>query len=167
MAVGFNLFSLYGPCELVKTSHYETSISRDPRAKVNVEVYPGTLGQALNAEVIGDAPEILPQTGRPTLCSLTCLNVRKQKTGDIAFAPVLLPSGWEMYEWYLKAKQLTVDAGFDFVADFHFFARYMIPINFVMFKHSEQEKMRKLLHNLTEMTVQPGCSVSLPYQFHQ
>lgn len=50
----------------------------------------------------------------------------------------------------LKAKQLTMDAGFDFVADFHLFARYTIPIDLAMLKRSEQRQMRDLLKDLND-----------------
>ena len=156
-----NLFSLYGPRDLVETQlavvkrAFETIPGATIIAKLHTSSAPG---QALDAEVIGDAPEILPQTGRPTLHSLNCLNFREQNAGHVAFAPVIPPSGREMYEWYLKAKQLTMDAGFDFVADFHLFARYTIPIDLVMFKRSEQRQMRDLLKDLTDMTVKLGYS---------
>lgn len=155
-----NLFSLYGPCDLVEAqlAVVKRAFEAIPGATITAKLHTSAPGQALDAEVIGDAPEILPQTGRPTLHSLNCLHFREKNAGHVAFAPVVPPSGREMYEWYLKAKQLTMDAGFDFVADFHLFARYTIPIDLVMFKRSEQRQMRNLLKDLTDMTVKLGHS---------
>lgn len=154
------MFSLYGPRDLVETqvAVVNRAFKTIPGATITTRLHISAPGQALDAEIIGDAPEILPQTGRPTLYSLNCLNFREENAGHVAFAPVIPPSGREMYEWYLKAKKLTMDAGFDFVADFHLFARYTIPIDLVMFKHSEQRRMRNLLKDLTDMTVKLGYS---------
>lgn len=155
-----NLFSLYGPRDLVKTqiAVVKQAFEAVPGATITTKLYASAAGQALDAEVIGEAPEILPQTGRPTLHSLNTLHFRERNAGHVAFAPVIPPSGRELYEWYLKAKQLTMNAGFDFVADFHLFARYTISIDLVMFRHSEQSQMRKLLKDLTDMTVKLGYS---------
>lgn len=54
-----------------------------------------------------------------------------------------------MYEWYLEEKDLTMTARFDFVADFHLFARCVIPIDLVMFTGSDQDTMAALLGKLT------------------
>lgn len=155
-----NLFSLYGPRDLVEAqlSVVKRAFEAIPGAAITAKLHTTTPGQALDAEVIGAEPEILPQTGRPTLHSLNMLHFREQNAGHVAFAPVVPPSGREMYEWYLQAKQLTMDAGFDFVADFHLFARYTIPIDLVMYKSSEQSQMRTLLKALTDMTVKLGYS---------
>ncbi|KAF2204856.1 vanillyl-alcohol oxidase [Delitschia confertaspora ATCC 74209] len=155
-----NLFSLFGPRDLVEAQlvAVKRAFSKIPGAVVTAKLHTCAPGQVLNPEVIGEEPEILPQTGRPTLHSLSMLNFRENGAGHVAFAPVIPPSGRELYEWYLKAKKLTMDAGFDFVADFHLWARYAIPIDLVMFKSSEQAKMRALLKDLTDMTVKLGYS---------
>lgn len=155
-----NLFSLYGPRDVMEAqlAAVKRAFEVIPGVAITAKLHTCAPGQTLDAEAIGDEPEILPQTGRPTLHSLNCLHFRENGAGHVAFAPVIPPSGREMYEWYLKAKQLTMDAGFDFVADFHLFARYTIPIDLVMFKHSEQAQMRDLLKELTDMTVKLGYS---------
>ncbi|KAF9890398.1 hypothetical protein FE257_006066 [Aspergillus nanangensis] len=155
-----NLFSLYGPQDLVEAqlSVVKRAFEAIPGATLTAQLHTSAPGQTLDAEAIGEAPEILSQTGRPTLHSLSSLHFREQNAGHVAFAPVIPPSGRELYEWYLKAKKLTMDAGFDFVADFHLFARYTIPIDLVMYKSSEQRQMRSLLKELTDMTVKLGFS---------
>lgn len=155
-----NLFSLYGPRDVVEAqlSAVKRAFSVIPGAVVTAKLHMSAPGQALDAEVIGEEPEVLPQTGRPTLHSLSLLNFRENGAGHISFAPIIPPSGRELYEWYLQAKRLTMKAGFDFVADFHLFARYLIPIDLVMYKGSEQAQMRDLLKKLTDMTVKLGYS---------
>ncbi|KAI9371327.1 hypothetical protein BJX61DRAFT_543750 [Aspergillus egyptiacus] len=155
-----NLFSLYGPRELVEAqlAIVKRAFGKIPGAVVTAKLHTSEDGQSLDAEVIGEEPEILPQTGRPTLFSLTCLDFREKGAGHVAFAPVVPGSGREMYDWYLQARDLTMAAGFDFVADFHLFARYAIPIDLVMFKNSEQAQMKALLKDLTDMTVRLGYS---------
>lgn len=153
-----NLFSLYGPPEIIKVQRdvVQRAFEAIPGSRINWELHTSPPGEFLDAEIIGPTPEILPQTGRPTLHSLSCLEFRGKGAGHIAFAPVLPPSGRDMYEWYLEAKELTMTAGFDFLADFHLFARYVIPIDLVLFTASEQDTMASLLRKLTDMTAQLG-----------
>lgn len=155
-----SLFSFYGPRDMIEAqlSATKRAFAAIPGAKVKSQLFTAPPGQALSAEVIGPDPEIIPQTGRPTLFSLNMLNIREHGAGHAAFAPVLPPSGRELYEWYLECKKLTMEAGFDFVADFHVWARYVIPIDLVMFKNSEQSRMRELLEVLTEVTAKLGYS---------
>ena len=153
-----SLFSLYGPPEIIKAQRevVQRAVDTIPDARFDWKMHTSHPGQFLDAEVIGPKPELLPQTGRPTLHSLSYLDFRAKGAGHIAFAPVLPPSGRDMYEWYLKAKELTMAAGFDFLADFHLFARYVISIDLVMFASSEQDRMASLLRKLTDMTARLG-----------
>lgn len=154
-----NLFSFYGPREVeANLSVTKRAFESIPDVTVKSKMFTSEPGQALSAEVIGPELEILPQTGRPTLHFLNSLNFRENGAGHAAFAPVLPPAGRETYEWYLECKKLNMDAGFDFVADFHLWARYVIPIDLVMFKASEQGRMRKLLETLTNVTARMGFS---------
>ncbi|KAJ5455146.1 hypothetical protein N7475_010267 [Penicillium sp. IBT 31633x] len=164
-----NLFSLYGPRSLVEAQLkiVQQAFQAIPGAQVTSHLHSAEPGQVLDAEIIGEEPEILPQTGRPTLHSLNCLNFREHGSGHVAFAPVIPPSGREMYDWYLRAKQLTMDAGFDFVADFHLFARYVIPIDLVMFKRPEQAAMRKATERVDQHDRRTGIfGVSYTCQLH-
>ncbi|KAL4997659.1 hypothetical protein BDV10DRAFT_195008 [Aspergillus recurvatus] len=76
-----------------------------PGTIITAKLHTSAPGQALDARLIDNAPENLLQTGRPTLHSLTCLELWGKNVGHVAFAPVIPPSGRETYEWYLKAKQ--------------------------------------------------------------
>ena len=154
------VFSLYGTIEVVEAQllSVKRAFEKVPGTKITSKVHSAPPGQSLNATVIGEEPEILPQTGRPTLASLAFLDIREQGGGHVAFAPILPPSGRELYAWYLEAKQTTADAGFNFLADFHVFARYVIAINLVMFTNSEQKHMNALLRRLTEQTTKRGFS---------
>lgn len=157
------LFSLYGSQEVVQaqlaTLTREFSTRTDGRATVKHKLFIAPPGKRLDPSVIGDEPEILPQTGRPTLASLELMHLRGQNGGHVAFAPILPPSGREMYDWYLEAKRLTSEAGFNFVADFHVFARYVIAIDLIMYRpQDEQQAMNELMRKLTDITTKKGFS---------
>ncbi|KFY65361.1 hypothetical protein V496_02638 [Pseudogymnoascus sp. VKM F-4515 (FW-2607)] len=154
------LISLYGTLEVVQAQlqSVKRAFEKVPGVKVSSQLFSGPPGESLKATVISEAPEVLPQTGRPTLASLAFLNVREPGGGHVAFAPIIPPSGRELYEWYLEAKQTTTEAGFNFLADFHLFARYVIAINLVMFTGSEQKEMNTLLRRLTDQTTKRGFS---------
>ncbi|KFZ00174.1 hypothetical protein V498_00229 [Pseudogymnoascus sp. VKM F-4517 (FW-2822)] len=154
------LISLYGTLEVVQAQlqSVKRAFEKVPGVKVSSQLFSGPPGESLKATVISEAPEVLPQTGRPTLASLAFLNVKEPGGGHVAFAPIIPPSGRELYEWYLEAKQTTTEAGFNFLADFHLFARYVIAINLVMFTGSEQKEMNTLLRRLTDQTTKRGFS---------
>lgn len=154
------VFSLYGTIEVVEAQllSVRRAFEKVPGAKITSKVYSCPHGQGLKANIMGDRPEILPQTGRPTLMSLGLMDIREPGGGHVAFAPILPPSGREVYAWYLEAKQTTTAAGFNFIADFHLFARYIIAIDLVMFTGSEQVQMNGLLRRLTEQTTKRGIS---------
>lgn len=79
-----NLFSLYGPRDVVEAqlAAVKRAFSAIPGATVTAKLHTSEDGRALDAEIIGPEPEILPQTGRPTLHSLSALNFRENGAGQ-------------------------------------------------------------------------------------
>ncbi len=151
-------FALYGTVEIVRASW--AAIER------NFSKLAGTIlwnkeattraGDLLTTTDVG--PEEIPHTGIPTLEPLKLLEYRGPGGGHTCFSPILPPSGRELYAWYLTAKQRTIDAGFDFFADFHVYARYVIAIELVVFAPAEGQRCGDLYKNLLEDAVQQGYS---------
>lgn len=153
------LLSLYGTREVVDaqlaTLTRELATKTDGRAFIISKPFYTRPGQTLPADIIGDEPELVPQTGRPTLFSLSKLN----GGGHGTFAPVIPPSGRELYDWYLEAKRVTSAAGFNFIADFHLFPRHTIAIGLFMFQPQFQSAaVHALLTRLADITAKRGFS---------
>ena len=152
------LFSLYGTPEIVQAQlqTIKRAFENLPDAEIAFEQHAADPGKTLPASVVGPEPEVLPQTGRPTLASIHMLDSIEPGCGHATFAPVLPTSGRELYDWYLEAKQLTENAGFNFLADFHLFPRYMIPINLVVFTGESRREMDALMAALSKRTAEMG-----------
>lgn len=153
------LFSLYGTHEVVDaqlaTLTREFATKTSGRATITSKLFSCPPGQTLPADIIGEDPELIPQTGRPTLASLATLN----GGGHATFAPLIPPSGRELYDWYLEAKKVASAAGFNFLADFHLYARYVIAIGIVMFQPEVQgPSVHAMLTSLTDLTNRKGFS---------
>lgn len=145
-------FSLYGSVEmlpaLLKT--IQRAFAPIQGVQIHWREFPGVPGQAMTTAEIGR--EEIPHSGVPTLEPLGIVDSRQQKGGGhICFSPVIPPSGRELYDWYLTAKQRTIDAKFDMFADFHVFPRYVIAIELVIYTLEEEGAVRdlfsKLLHD--------------------
>lgn len=153
------LFSLYGPKEVVEgqlaamTREFATKTSG--RATVTSKSFFAEPGKTLSAEIIGDEPEPIPQTGRPTLASLALLN----GGGHATFAPLIPPGGHELYDFYIEAKKTSAAAGFNFTSDFHLYARYVVAIGIMMFQPQTQgPSIHAVMDSLTEVALQKGFS---------
>lgn len=74
----------------------------------------------------------------------------------IDYSPLFPPSGREVYEWYLKAKQRTIDAKFDSFTDFHVFSRHVTGIELIIYTDEEAKRvdqlMRHVVHDAAEMS---------------
>lgn len=148
-------FSLYGSVEMLPALLKTVQRAFEPIPGVQVEwrEFPGSPGRAVTTADIGR--EEIPHSGVPTLEPLGIVDSRQEKGGGhICFSPVIPPSGRELYDWYLTAKQRTVDAKFDFFADFHVFPRYVIGIELVIYTLGEERLVKdlysKLLHDGSE-----------------
>lgn len=153
------LFSLYGTQEVVEaqlaTLTREFATKTFGRATITSKLFSCPPGEKLPADIIGEDPEFIPQTGRPTLASLAVLN----GGGHATFAPLIPPSGRELYDWYLEAKEVASAAGFNFLADFHLYGRYVIAIGLIMFQPQVQgPSIHSMLTTLTDLTIRKGFS---------
>lgn len=122
------VFALYAPREalpgLLKAT--QRAFSGIPGVQFKSREFTASAGQFLTTSETGE--EDIPQSGIPTLAHLQLLDSREPGSGHICFSPIIPPSGRELYDWYLSAKKRTIDAGFDFFADFHVYPRYIMSI---------------------------------------
>ncbi|KAK3332832.1 hypothetical protein B0T19DRAFT_368105 [Cercophora scortea] len=141
-------FSLYGSVEMLPAVKQTVARAFAPIPGAQI-VYklslPGTPGSFISAaRDIGG--EQIPHSGIPTVEPLGIVDSRgasaKGKGAHTCFSPVIPPSGRELYNWYLTAKQRTTDAKFDFFADFHVYPRYVIGIALVIYNVEEDEERR-------------------------
>jgi hypothetical protein len=151
-------FALYGTVEIVHASWLavERSFSKLTGTILWKKEAADRAGEFLTTSDVG--PEEIPHSGIPTLDPLQLLGYRGPGGGHTCFSPILPPSGRELYAWYLTAKQRTIDAGFDFFADFHVYARYVIAIELVVFAPAEAKRCDELYRHLLEDAVQQGYS---------
>lgn len=152
-------FSLYGSTEmlpaLIKTVE-RTFTTAIPGVQIHYREFPGTPGQTISAADDVKEEEI-PHSGIPTLAPLGILNSRSELGGaHIDYSPIIPPSGRELYEWYLTAKQRTVDAKFDFFADFHVYPRYVVAIELVIYTLREEARIHELYQHLVRDGAEQG-----------
>ncbi|KAE8382395.1 hypothetical protein BDV26DRAFT_288676 [Aspergillus bertholletiae] len=157
-------FSLYGSVEMLPAMlvTVQRAFSHIPGVRITTREFPGSPGEFITAAEIKE--EEIPHSGIPTLAPLAILDSRGQKGGcHLDFSPVIPPSGRELYEWYLAAKQLTINANFDFFADFHVYPRYVVGIELVIFTPEEEGRMNSLFKDLLQDGIQRAY---LPYRTH-
>lgn len=151
-------FAIYGPESIVKSSwdHVQATFAKVPGARCEGEVIVGPNGQPLMTPNLPD--EDIPHAGVPHLRNMALMDYRGKGGGHICFSPVLPPSGRELYDWYLTAKQRTTDSRLDFFADFHVFPRYVIAIELVVFVEEEAGRCDNLYRLLAEDAITQGYS---------
>lgn len=142
-------FALYGSVEMLPAliQTVQRAFSTIPGVKIEWREFPGSPGRAITTAEIKE--EEIPHSGIPTLAPLGILDSRSDKGGaHVDFSPIIPPSGRELYEWYLTARQRTIDARFDFFADFHVYPRYVVGIELVIYALGEEERVHELCRNL-------------------
>ncbi|KAJ5432093.1 uncharacterized protein N7458_011249 [Penicillium daleae] len=101
--------------------------------------------------------EEIPYSGIQTLAPLGIVDSRSEKGGaHVDFSPIVPPSGRELYQWYLTAKQRTIAAKFDFFADFHVYPRYVVGIELVIYTLREEARVLELCRNLLHDGAEQG-----------
>lgn len=149
-------FSLYGSVEMLPALLKTVQRAFAPIAGVQItwREFPGVPGRAITTAEIKS--EEIPHSGIPTLEPLKILNSRSETGGHIDYSPIIPPSGREIYEWYLAAKQRTIDAKFDFFADFHVYPRYVVGIELIIYTPREEARLHNLYNNLVQDGVKQG-----------
>lgn len=150
-------FSLYGSVEMLPAliQTVQRALSIISGVKIEWREFPGSLGRAITAAEIKE--EEIPHSGIPTLAPLGIVDSRSEKGGaHVDFSPIVPPSGRELYEWYLTAKQRTIDATFDFFADFHVYPRYVVGIELIIYTLREEARVLELCRNLLHDGAEQG-----------
>ncbi len=150
-------FSLYGSVEMLPALQktIQRAFASIPGSKVEWREFPGSPGRFITADEIKE--EEIPHSGIPTLAPLGIVDSRQERGGGhICFSPVIPPSGRELYDWYLTAKQRTIDAKFDFFADFHVYPRYVVAIELVIYTLGEEASVHALYSNLLHDASEQG-----------
>ena len=153
-------FSLYGSVEMLpalqKTIQRAFSIIHG--LQITWREFPGVPGKAITAAEIKE--EEVPHSGIPTLAPLSTMDSRGEVGGGHTdFSPIIPPSGRELYAWYLTAKQRTIDANFDFFADFHVYPRHVVAIELVIYTLGEEEAVHMLYKHLLRDVSEQGYMV--------
>ncbi|KAJ5538541.1 hypothetical protein N7494_008020 [Penicillium frequentans] len=150
-------FSLYGSIEMLPAliQTVQRAFSTIPGVKIEWREFPGSPGRTITATEIIE--EEIPHSGIPTLAPLGIIDSRSEKGGaHVDFSPIIPPSGRELYEWYLTAKQRTIDAKFDFFADFHVYPRYVVGIELIIYTLREEARVFELCRNLLHDGAEQG-----------
>ena len=150
-------FSLYGSVEMLPAliQTVQRAFSTIPGVQIEWREFPGFPGRAITAAEIRE--EQIPHSGIPTLAPLGIVDSRSEKGGaHIDYSPIIPPSGRELYEWYLTAKQRTIAARFDFFADFHVYPRYVVGIELVIYTLGEEARILELCRNLLHDGAEQG-----------
>ncbi|KAJ9144932.1 FAD-linked oxidase-like, C-terminal [Pleurostoma richardsiae] len=148
-------FSLYGSVQVLPTLQktVRRAFSAIPGVQITFRDFPGIKGQAIKATDIKE--EEVPHSGIPMLAPLGVVHSRGEgRCGHTDFSPIIPPSGRDLCAWYFTAKKRTIDANFDFFADFHVCPRYVVGIERVIYDFDEEEVVqalyRHLLHDASE-----------------
>lgn len=156
-------FSLYGSVEMLPALQktIQRAFSAIPGVEMTWREFPGVPGKAIKAADIKE--EEIPHSGIPTMAPLAIADSRGKAGGHTDFSPIIPPSGRELYDWYLTAKQRTVDANFDFFADFHVYPRHVVGIELIIYTPEEDEAVQALYKHLLRDASEQGY---MPYRTH-
>lgn len=157
-------FSLYGSVEMLPAllATIKRAFSTIQGVQITWREFPGKPGEAITAAEIKE--EEIPHSGIPTLAPLGIVNSRSEiGGGHIDYSPIIPASGRELYDWYMTAKQRTIDAKFDFFADFHVYPRYVVGIELIIYTLQEEARVHQLCRHLLRDGAQQGY---LPYRTH-
>ena len=151
-------FALYGPANIVHASweHIQKTFANVASAQCSNEMFSAGDGEKLSATTLPH--QDIPQSGTPHVTNIRLMDYRGEGSGHTCFSPVITSSGKDVYDWYLTAKQRTIDAGFDFFADFHLYPHYIIAIELVVYAHDEATRMDKLYCLLADDASKQGYS---------
>lgn len=149
-------FSLHGSVEMLPALQrtVRRALAAIPGTQIESREFPGSPGKSMRAEEMES--HILPQTGVPTTTPLSIIHTRQQEGGHIDYSPIIPPSGAEVFDWYLLAKQRIQDANFDYFADFYIFPRHVVAIELMIFALVEEERARELLRTLVRDGAERG-----------
>ena len=150
-------FSLYGSVEMLPALlDTVRRVLHDaiPDVRIETKEVPGEKGKHLRASDVKH--DILPLSGVPTLSPLSVINTRQEPGGHMDVSPALPPSGAQLFEWYLVAKQRIKNANFDYFVDFYIFPRHIIAIQLVIYALSEEERMHELCDRLLRDAAERG-----------
>ena len=135
-------FALYGDAEMMRhrLSVIKERFASLPGFAVTATEYLASDGKALRPTEV-DVVDRAGQVGYPSLAALESVKWRGENGGHIGFAPILPPKGDDVYEFYLTAKKISAQYGFDFYAGFHVYARHMAHIDMIMFDQDDLEQV--------------------------
>ncbi|KAK4187722.1 hypothetical protein QBC35DRAFT_463575 [Podospora australis] len=150
-------FALYGPPEAQAglLEAVKRRFQSVEGAVLTSETFTAAPGEFLKGEDV--TPDFLPQNGVPSLDHIKPFTAKED--GGLwhnCYAPVIPPSGRELYEWYVGAKKITAEHDLNFFADFHVFDRYVISINIVNFHPSAKQRLYHLQFALMEHSKRLG-----------
>ncbi|KAK3320483.1 hypothetical protein B0T19DRAFT_387090 [Cercophora scortea] len=156
-------FALYGPPEAQDglLAAIKRRIALVEGAVLTSESFTAAPGSYLRGADV--TPDFLPQNGVPGIELAAMFSPAADGRWHNCFAPVLPPSGRELYEWYRGARALTAAHDLNFFADFHVFDRYVIGINLIAFHASARERIHTLQMALMEFSTGLGY---LEYRTH-
>lgn len=133
----------YGDEQMIATRYAKLreAFADIPGARVDGRLYRGEDGRGLLPEQV-DPVDRSGQIGYPSLAALESVRWRGHNGAHIGFAPILPPSGREVYDFYLEAKRISAKHGFDFYAGFHNFPRHLTHINMIIFDQDDAAQKR-------------------------
>ncbi|KAK0648089.1 FAD binding domain-containing protein [Cercophora newfieldiana] len=79
------------------------------------------------------------QNGVPSMYPIVSIQYRGLDGGHISFSPIVPADGQASFDWYMEAKKVCADFGFDFMAGVHVYQRHIAHLIMIYFDRMDQE----------------------------
>ncbi|GAA5210740.1 hypothetical protein GCM10023323_39570 [Streptomyces thinghirensis] len=117
------------------------AIKQFPGARLTTTRYDAQDGQHLHAAEI-DEKDRTVQVGHPSLAAYDVVQFRGRNGGHLDFSPIVPARGQDVYDFYLEAKALSAERGFDFFVGFHNYPRRLAHINLIAFDRDDEAQCK-------------------------
>ncbi|KAK4155414.1 FAD binding domain-containing protein [Chaetomidium leptoderma] len=135
-------FGLYGPREILEVNYKrcQEAFKAIPGARLRGNAY---YPDASKGEKYLDAAAVpyddsWMQTGVPSMAPIVSIQYRGLDGGHISFSPIVPADGQAALDWYLEAKKICADFGFDFVAGLHLYQRHLAHLIMIYYDRTDQ-----------------------------
>ncbi|KAK3368003.1 hypothetical protein B0H63DRAFT_536213 [Podospora didyma] len=153
-------FAIYSASAAILDANWalvqERLLETIPGAKFKASRHYSNPGERLNGSKL--PPIDIRHTGIPRIHHNMLVSLRGANGAHTYFSPLFPTDGVDMQAWWTRALQLTEEAAFDMIADFHVYGWYVIAIALVVFGPGDGSRVKKLFGSLLEDAEKVGVT---------
>lgn len=152
-------FALYGSKVMCEASWAEVQAAFKNVPGVKFTAVP-VEGKSVGGPLVPSEmpPLVIPHSGYPTPYPVEAMDCRGTPGGHTCFSPLFPTDGKQMYDWYLRTKNMVEDAKIDYFSDFHLWGRYCIAIIVLVYEPGGGPRIDRLYKAMLEDAAREGIS---------